>query len=147
MVGIRVFSNAVITTEIKTPLNIRMRAFSFFLSFKFDFLSFVLNMKHFMPSGFHVFLFSVSLTPGHYVSSSCPPSDCFSASVMRMSRSRSDIQLQSEKMRPSCICSHPSCLCCPFHWLPRKSLLSPCSCFMLVFCSLRGIDMYISLPS
>lgn len=37
MVGIRVFSNAVITTDVKTPLNIRMRAFSFFLSFKLTF--------------------------------------------------------------------------------------------------------------
>lgn len=57
------------------------------------------------------------------------PSPCVSTliseSVVKRSWSQSDIRLQTRKLHQLCICSHSSCLCCPFHWIPRKSLLSP----------------------
>lgn len=71
------------------------------------------------------------------------PSLCVSESVVKRSWFQSDIRLQSTKLHQLCIHSHSAYLCCPFHWIPRKSLLSPAH----ISYRSSGTYVYIMSPS
>lgn len=75
------------------------------------------------------------------------PSSYTSESVMRRSWSEPDIRLQSKKLHQSCICSHSSWLCCPFHLDPKEVPSVPCSYFIWVFWTPHGVGMYVYITS